>query len=52
MREIISRLTMKKIDCAFFDKVNGREVFRWIDKEGVYYLAQNRFGTRIKSANQ
>lgn len=51
MKELISRLSMKIIDCEFIDKVNGKEVFRWVDKNGINYLAQNRFGTRIK-ANQ
>lgn len=47
IKNLISRLTMKRLDCLFVDKVNGKEVFRWKDKYGGTFMAQNRFGTRI-----
>ena len=47
MKEILSRLKMKRMTCAFVDKVNGKEVFEWTSIDGSY-MAQSRFGFRVK----
>lgn len=48
MKKIISRIKMKKTECLFVDKVNRREVFKWIDHLGQSWMAQSRFGLMIK----
>ena len=34
---------MKRLSCAFIDKVSGREVFNYIDKYGTEYMANYPF---------
>jgi len=52
MNSIISRIKMKRTDCAFVDRVNGREVFKWIDHKGRTFLAHTRWGFRTKTSEQ
>lgn len=49
MRAIKSRLTMKNTGrCLFVDKINRKEVWLFIDCYGVEYMAQSKFGFRVK----
>ena len=49
MRALRSRLTMRRLDCAFIDMVSGQEVFNYEDCYGDRWLAHwNRFGFRMK----
>ena len=45
---IKSRLTMKYQCVLFWDKVNGMAVCLYKDCFGDEYLAQNKFGFRVK----
>ena len=53
IKRIMSRLTMKRQDCAFVDKVNGCEVFNYVDCYGNKWLANWNYLTsmRIKREN-
>jgi hypothetical protein len=43
----LSRATMKNTGrCLFVDKVNGREVWLYIDKYGKEWMAQSKWGMR------
>lgn len=43
----LSRLTMKNTGrCLFVDKVNGREVWLYIDKYGKEWMAQSKWEMR------
>ena len=45
----LSRLTMKNTGrCLFVDKVNGREVWLYLDKYGEEWLAQSKWGMRCE----
>ena len=48
MKAIKSRLTMKKIQHLFYDRVNGKGVYLYVDCFGEKYMAQLRFGMRLK----
>ena len=39
---------MKRIDTLFYDKVNGKAVNLYTDCYGVNYMAQSKFGMRLK----
>jgi hypothetical protein len=39
IKRIMSRLTMKRQGCAFVDKVDGYEVFNYVDCYGNKWLA-------------
>lgn len=41
---IISRFTMEKITPLFIDVVNGKHVNLYIDKYGIEWMAQSKFG--------
>jgi len=44
-----SKLTMKKANILFIDKVNDKAVWLYEDCYGTRYLAQNKFGFRVKA---
>ena len=47
----LSRLSMKNTGrCLFVDKVNGREVWLYIDKYGKEYMAQSKWEMRCERA--
>ena len=48
IRNLQSRFSMRKKSVLFWDIVNGRPVFRYVDKFGDEWLAQHKFGTRVK----
>lgn len=51
MKNLISRLTMKRIGYNFTDKVSGRGVYDYVDKYGQEYMANYPFfvfGFRVK----
>lgn len=45
---IISRFTMTKITPLFIDVVNGKDVNLYIDKYGIEWMAQSKFGYRTQ----
>lgn len=48
IKEIISRITMKKTSIGFYDYIEDVTVYYWQDYYFDIYLASNRFGSRIK----
>ena len=48
LESIISRFTMKYERSLFWDKVNGKAVNLYVDKFGDEWIAQSKFGFRIK----
>lgn len=46
-KKIISRLTMKRKQYLFTDKVTAKEVFEWTDKYGQSFMAYDRWSARI-----
>jgi len=48
IKNIISRLTMVKLDKSFWDGISKKPVYYWQDCYFDIYLASNRFGDRIK----
>ena len=50
-RYLISRFTMSNTGrCLFVDKVNGREVWLYVDCFGKEYMAQSKWGMRCERA--
>ena len=45
---IISRLTMVKLGEAFYDKIEGKQVYYWRDYYFDRYTATSRWGFRVK----
>lgn len=43
MKSVISRFTMKKLDISFMDVVDGKIVYKYVDKYGKFYLANYPF---------
>ena len=49
VRYLISKLTMSNTGkCLFVDKVNGREVWLYIDYFGKEYMAQSKWEMRCE----
>ena len=52
MKWLKSRLSMRLVETLFWDKVNGKAVHLYIDCFGEYYMAQSKFGFRVKQLKQ
>lgn len=48
IKSILSRLSMKLIENRFTDVVSGKPVGIWRDRYGNEWLADGKFGMRIK----
>jgi hypothetical protein len=49
LKNTISRLTMKNTGrCLFVDKVNGREVWVYVDKYNQKWMCQGKWEMRCK----
>ena len=49
IRALKSKLTMQNTgECLFVDKVNGKGVYVYKDSFGEKYMAQSKFGFRVK----
>jgi hypothetical protein len=49
MSWIKSRWTMRKTGFAFRDDISWNQVYRWVDCYGDVWLAESRWGFRVKS---
>lgn len=48
MKTIISRFTMKFVRRLFYDNIEDRYVNQYKDKYGDYYMANWKYGFRVK----
>lgn len=48
LKMVVSRFTMEFKEILFWDRVNGKAVCLYIDKFGTEWLAQSKFGYRVK----
>ena len=50
IRYVKSKRSMKKIEGSFRDVVNGKQVFFYVDCFDDKYMAQSKYGFRVKSS--
>ena len=43
MRNLISRLTMKRVICIFIDNISGKSVYTYVDKYGDEWMSNYPF---------
>jgi hypothetical protein len=48
MKGIISRLTMKFVRKLFYDNIDKKYVNQYKDKYGTYWMANSKYGYRVK----
>lgn len=48
MWRFFSRITMRKVTSLFMDVVNGKVVNLYVDKYGIEWMAQSKFGFRCR----
>lgn len=48
MWRFFSRITMRKVTSLFMDVVNGQVVNLYVDKYGIEWMAQSKFGSRCR----
>lgn len=48
MWRFFSRITMRKVTSLFMDVVNGQVVNLYVDKYGIEWMAQSKFGFRCR----
>jgi len=48
---IISRYTMQRQELMFYDQVNEKPVYKYIDKYNENYMAQSKIGFRVLLEN-